>query len=164
MEQNVIFTATMRYRAYIFDHCMSEGEEHNMGSWFDAINGKAARQADYDHISKFAFELIGMSLGSMQGGEIKRNENKISVFASGFIQTMGRAVGLTDEECVEAMLVFLVKQVDYEPQKAGETIKLIAQLQATSDGRALMQAGSNAFIAMHSKDMAAAISALPNAL
>jgi hypothetical protein len=135
-----------------------------MGRWFDAFNGKAVKQADYDKISKFAFDLIGMSMVSMSQGDVKRHENKISVFASGFIQSMGRGVGLNDEECIETMLVFLTKHVQYEPAQAGNAIKLIAQLQATPEGLSLMRAGSQAFADMFANNMAAAVSALPNAL
>ena len=107
----------------------------------DAYHGTAAKQDDYDKISGFAFALISHSIASMSKEEAAQIEDKLHVVVSGFIDGVGCYVGLTVDECVETMLVYLTKQLGFPPDVAADTIVRVGKMQKTPEGDALMRAG-----------------------
>ncbi|MFJ2989565.1 hypothetical protein ACIPF8_16995 [Collimonas sp. NPDC087041] len=111
------------------------------GALLRGLQEAPKKNKDYARVAEYAATIFGMSVHSISSELFNENVNDIMTFFKGFVKFCGSAVGLSDEECIEAFEVFFVEITGLPHQDGAMTFSVLDRMAKTPEGIALIKAG-----------------------
>ncbi|GAC1333647.1 MAG: hypothetical protein NVSMB28_30650 [Collimonas sp.] len=134
------------------------------GALLRGLQGAPKKNQDYARIAEYAATIFGMSVHSISPELFNANVNNIMIYFRGFVKFCGLAVGLSDDECIDAFEVFFVEITGLPHQDGAMTFSVLDRMAKTPEGIALMHAGELAAYDCQEGHIAKATAALRKAL
>ncbi|HCE09577.1 MAG TPA: hypothetical protein DEQ40_13450 [Oxalobacteraceae bacterium] len=122
------------------------------------------KNKNYARIAEYSATIFGLSIHSMPQERFHENADKIMIFFRGFVNFCGSAVGLSDDESIEAFEVFFVEITGLPRGDAAMTFSVMDRMAKTQEGIALVKAGERAAFQCQEGRTSKAIAALGKAL
>lgn len=134
------------------------------GALLRGLHGAPKKNKDYARIAEYAATIFGLSVHSISQELFHKNADNIMIFYRGFVKFCGSAVGLSDEECIDAFEVFFVEITGLPHRDAAMTFSVLDRMAKTPEGIALVRAGQLAAFDCQKGHTTRAIAALGRAL
>ncbi|MFC5472777.1 hypothetical protein [Paraherbaspirillum soli] len=134
------------------------------GALLRGLQGAPKKNKDCVRVAEYAATIFGMSVHSMSPKMFHENVNDIMIFFKGFVKFCGLAVGLSDEDCVDAFEVFFVEITGLPHQDGAMTFSVLDRMAKTPEGITLIKAGQLAAYDCQEGHVDKAIAALDKAL
>ncbi|HWW04518.1 hypothetical protein [Collimonas sp.] len=134
------------------------------GALLRGLQGAPKKNKDYARVAEYAATIFGMSVHSISPKLFHENVNDIMIFFRGFVKYCGLAVGLSDDECIDAFEVFFVEITGLPHQDGAMTFSVLDRMARTPEGIALIKAGQLAAYDCQEGNIAKATAALGKAL
>lgn len=130
------------------------------------LRGLQTQKTNKNHvrIAEYAATIFGLSAHSMSQQRFQENADNIMIFFRGFVKFCGLAVGLSDDESIEAFEVFFVEITGLPRRDAAMTFSVLDRMAKTPEGIALVKAGELAAFYCQEGSTSKAIAALGKAL
>jgi hypothetical protein len=122
------------------------------------------KNKDYIKIADYAAAIFGLSVPTISEERYHANANSVMLFFMGFVNFCGMAVGLSDDECIDAFDIFFTEITGLPQRDAAMTLSVLDRMAKTSEGIALIKAGQLAAYDCQEGRSNQAIAALGNAL
>jgi hypothetical protein len=134
------------------------------GALLRGLQGAPKKNKDNVGIAEYAATIFGLSVNSMSQELFHENADDIMIFFRGFVKFCGLAVGLSDDECIEAFEVFFVEITGLPHRDGAMTFSVLDRMAKTPEGIALIKAGQLAAFDCQEGNTSEAIAALGKAL
>jgi hypothetical protein len=134
------------------------------GALLRGLQGAPKKNKDYVRIAEYAATIFGLSVHSISEELFHENANKAMIFFKGFVNFCGLAVGLSDDECIDAFEVFFSAITGLPHRDAAMTLSVLDRMAKTPEGIALIKAGQLAAYDCQEGNMTRAVAALRKAL
>lgn len=122
------------------------------------------KNKNYARIAEYAATIFGLSIHAMPQERFQENADEIMIFFRGFVKFCGSAVGLSEDESIEAFEVFFVEITGLPRRDAAMTFSVMDRMANTPEGIALLKAGELAAFHCQEGRTSKAIAALGKAL
>jgi hypothetical protein len=134
------------------------------GALLRGLQGAPEKNKDYARIAEYAATIFGLSVHAISQESYRENSNDVMIFFTGFVKFCGLAVGLSDDECIDAFEVFFVEITGLPHQESAMTFSVLDRMAKTQEGIALIRAGQLAAYDCQEGQVDKAIAALGKAL
>jgi len=134
------------------------------GALLRGLQGAPKKNKDYARIAEYAATIFGMSAHSLSPELFHENVNNIMIFFRGFVKFCGSAVGLDDDECIDAFEMFFVEITGLPHKDGAMTFSVLDRMAKTPEGEALVKAGQLAAYDCQEGNIDRAMAALSKAL
>lgn len=134
------------------------------GALLRGLEDAPKKNKDNARVAEYAATIFGLSVHWIPQELYRENSNNVMIFFQGFVKFCGLAVGLSDEECIEAFEVFIVEITGLPHQEAAMTFSVLEKMAKTGEGIALIKAGQLAAYDCQEGQVNRAIAALGTAL
>lgn len=128
------------------------------------LQGAPKRNKDNARVAEYAATIFGMSVHAISPKLFHENVNDIMIFFRGFVKYCGLAVGLSEDECIDAFEVFFVEITGLPHQDGAMTFSVLDRMAKTPEGMTLMKAGQLAAYDCQEGKITKATAALGKAL
>jgi len=134
------------------------------GALLRGLQGAPEKNEDYARVAEYAATIFGMSVHAISPVLFHENVNDIMIFFRGFVKYCGLAIGLSDDECIDAFEVFFVEITGLPHPDAAMTFSVLDRMAKTPEGIALIKAGQMAAYDCQEGHIAKATAALSKTL